>query len=81
VLLDLSRELAGGGDDERTRAAALPRDEALEDREREGRGLSAARLRQAEDVAAGERGWNRRDLNRAGLAETRCCDRTLERRC
>ncbi len=70
ALGDLQRQLAGGGEDERARAAllggALGARQTIEDRQRERGGLAGAGLRAAEDVAAGQQVRDRLRLDGGG---------------
>ena len=62
-LAHLQRELARRGEHERLRGL-LRHVEAVEDRQRERRGLARAGLRESHDVAAGEQRGDRRGLDR-----------------
>ena len=74
ALGDLRRELTRGREDERlrlaaergARAARQAREQVVEDRQRERGGLAGAGLRDAEDIALGERGRDRLRLDRRG---------------
>ena len=50
--MDLLRQLARGGDDQGADLAARSADQALQDRQDEGRGLAGAGLGQAHDVVS-----------------------------
>jgi hypothetical protein len=56
MLVDLGRELAGGGDDQGARDAAGEPDQPLQNRQQERRGLAAAGHGAGEHVAAGHGG-------------------------
>ena len=70
---DLRRQLAS-----RTQHQGLQRTLAeihtLQDRQREGGGLTAARLRLTDDIPTGEQGGDRLDLNRRWLAVAKLSD-------
>ena len=69
MLVDLRRELAGRGEDQRARDAALLAHQPVEDRQQEGRALAAAGHRAGEDVAALEGRRDRVVLDRGGAGE------------
>src|SRR5664280_55074 len=78
VLVDLRRQFARRGEDERARRAARLRDEAVEDGEDEGGGLAAARHRAGEEVLALHRGRNGVVLDGRGLREAHFLDAAEE---
>ena len=78
VLVDLRGQLARGGEDEDARDATRAPDQALENREEEGRGLAAPGHGARQDVPARE---NRRDgvpLDRGGRLEAESGDGAQE---
>ena len=81
--LDLDRELAGRGEDQRPaglrRRPAGERQELVQDRQREGRGLAGAGLGDAEDVAAGHLRGDRLRLDRRRRVEAGAGERVGER--
>src|SRR6185436_4496586 len=70
VLLDLRRQLAGRRDHERTRSPPRPRNETLENREDERRGLPASRHCARQHVTALDRRRNGIGLNWRGPRES-----------
>src|SRR5208283_776085 len=76
-LLDLQRQLPRRLEDEAAHRPVAA--QALDDRERERRGLARARLRRADDVAALEDQRDRLDLDRRGLGVALLLDRVGER--
>ena len=76
TLGDLRREFARGLEDERTRHARLGSTsrQHLDHRQREGRGLPGARLRDADDIAAAQNGWDCFGLNGGRLGVARLPD-------
>ena len=81
--LDLRRELARGGEDQRAQRRAAgcasgTRRQALQHRQHEAGGLAGAGLRAGEDVAAGEHGGNRLALDGGGEGVALVGDRAHE---
>ena len=79
LLRDLAGELSGGGEHQSSRAPAVRREESVEQRQREGRGLASAGLSHAQHVAAIEPGGNGFELDRAGGLIASGADTTDER--
>ena len=77
---DLHCELAGGYEDQRPHGRMLFADDpdALEERQRKGRGFPGAGRRLSENVAPRQQRWNRLPLNGGGLLVSERRDRSHE---
>ena len=74
---DLLTKLAGGNDDKSDRRAGAPI-EALQDRDREGAGLSGAGLGLGKEIATGAERWDRELLDRRERGPAELLGRAVE---